>query len=178
MEELTEVIEKAKAGDKNAFKIIYETFYQRIYRYCSLNLNNDDTAQDVCQETFIKAWKSLPTFTLEKGGTMQAFLFRIARNLIIDLSRKKKAYQLKEYQAVETNEDFLEDFDRKQNVANLKKALAELDEKERQIIILRYFEELSTEETAKIIGMNGGALRVRTHRVLKKLKEILERHAN
>jgi RNA polymerase sigma-70 factor, ECF subfamily len=178
MEELSEVIARAKTGDKHAFKIIYETFYKRIYRYCSIQVNNNEVAKDLCQETFIKAWKSLPTFTLEKGGTMQAFLFRIARNLIIDLSRKKKEYSLAEYTEVETNEDFYDDFEKKQTINNIKKSLKELDETDRQIIILRYFEELSTEETAKVIGMNHGALRVRVHRVLKKLKDILERHAN
>ncbi len=173
-----EIIQKAKDGDTKAFQEIHNTFYKRIFRYCLFNGQSEDGAKDLCQEVFIRAWKSLPTFSLENGGTMQAFLFRIARNLLIDLSRKKKEYALKDYVEIETNEDFIEDLAREQKVKNLKGALSELAEKDRQIVILRYFEELSTSDVARVIKMKEGALRVRIHRVLKKLKDILEQHEN
>lgn len=113
MDDLTEVITRAKHGDKEAFKKIYTTFYNRIFRYLVYNGQSEEGAKDLCQETFIRAWKSMPSFTLKNGGTLQAFLFRIARNLLIDLSRKKKEYQLKDFHEIETNEDFVEDFARK-----------------------------------------------------------------
>lgn len=178
MTDLNDVIERAKNGDKQAFHTIYTLYYQKIYKYLIFNGQSDEGAKDLCQETFLKAWKSLPTFTLKNGGTIQAFLYRIARNLMIDLSRKKKEYQLQEFHEVETNEDFIEDFARAQNQKNVKKALSELEETDRQIILLRYFEELSTSNTAKALTMKEGALRVRIHRVLKKLQTILERYEN
>ena len=178
MTDLAHVIEKAKRGDTKAFQEIYEEYYRKILRYCLFNGQNDEGAKDVCQEVFLRAWKSLPSFSLKNGGTIQAFLFRIARNLLIDLSRKKKEYALQEYEEIETHEDFVENLAREQNIKYVRTALAKLEEKDRQIVILRYFEELSTADVAKALGMKEGALRVRIHRTLKKLQEILEGYEN
>lgn len=137
---------------------------------------DDQAAEDVCQETFLRAWKSLPSFTITQDGTFQAFLFRIAKNLIIDLSRKKKVFSLAEYEEIETDEDFAEALDRASDIDKVRLALSRLKEEERQILVLRYFEDLSHTEIAKIIGIKEGALRVRTVRLLKKVKEILKKH--
>lgn len=173
MENMPELVAKAQQGDKEAFEKLYNEYYGKIYRYCMVNIYKSELAQDICQETFIRAWKSLPSFTLEKGGTFQAYLFRIARNLIIDLSRKKKEFSLAEYVEIEIHEEYEEKLDRESEVVKLKQTLAQLDETDRQIIILRYFEELGHSEVAKIIGIKEGALRVRTIRLLKKMKNII-----
>jgi RNA polymerase sigma-70 factor, ECF subfamily len=175
MEKLSDYIQKAQAGDRGAFGFLYKEYYEKIYRYCKIQMYNDTGAEDICQETFLRAWKSLPKFTINDHGTFQAFLFRIARNLIIDVSRKKKEYSLAAYEEVETNEDFAADVDRTTAVEQLKKALAKLNDKDRQIIILRYFEEMSHTEVAKIVGIKEGALRVRTIRLLQKMKSLLKK---
>ncbi len=174
MEDLSVLIHQAQEGDKDAFGQIYRLFYKRIYRYCCFNLSRRETAQDVCQETFLKAWRSLSTFSLYKGGSFQAFLFKIARNLIIDLARKKKEVALENYQAADPAQDLDEKLERHQDIAEVQSALAKLEEKDRQIIILRYFEEMSSFEVAKIVGIREGNLRVKTHRILKKLKQIIQ----
>lgn len=168
------LIEKAQQGDKEAFGVLYKTYFARIHRYCKANIYREDLATDICQETFIKAWKAFPTFSLKNGGTLQAYLFRIARNLIIDLSRKKKEFSLAAYEDIQTEEDFEENIDKQDAVNKLKTILAKLPEKERQIMILRYFEDVSHKEIGRILGMREGALRVRTLRVLKKLKEMFD----
>ncbi len=177
MENLSDLVIKAQKGDREAFSKLYNEYYKKIYRYCVINIFRTELAQDICQETFIKAWKSLHSFSLEKGGTFQAYLFKIARNLIIDLSRKKKEFSLASYVDIETYEHFEEKLDRENDIEKVKIALAKLEEKDRQIIILRYFEDLQHNEVAKIIGIKEGALRVRTIRVLQKLKHIIEKHA-
>lgn len=169
-----ETIQKAQRGDKEAFGELYKEYYKRIYRYCKVNIYRDDLAADLSQETFIRAWKALPTFEQRKDGTFQAYLFRIARNLIIDLSRKKKEFTLEEYAGLETDEDFTEQIDKKDELRKVKAALSKLEEFDRQIIILRYFEEMSHKECAKVIGIKEGALRVRTMRVLKKMKDLIQ----
>ena len=174
MEDIETFIQKAQEGDREAYGSLYKSFYPRIFRYCRINLFNKFIAEDVCQEVFIKAWIALPKFTIKEGGTFQAFLFRIARNLIIDLSRKKKEVPIEEASDVPSNEDLIESLSQKENVEVVKKALSKLEEKERQIIILRYFEDLSHSEVAKIVGLKDGALRVRTIRLLKKLKEFIK----
>jgi RNA polymerase sigma-70 factor (ECF subfamily) len=175
MEETNVLIEKAKTGDKEAFGKLYKEFFVRIYRYCKTNLYKEAVAEDVCQEVFIRAWKALPTFTLKDGGTFQAFLFRIARNLIIDLSRKKKEYSLETYQEIAVEEELEEKLDRKDNLEKVKLALSKLSDTDRQLIILRYFEELSHAEVAKILNIKEGNLRVKTIRLLKKLKDLIKK---
>ena len=175
MDETAEWIKKAQNGDKYAFGILYKQYYNRIYRYCRINLYHGQVADDVCQEVFIRAWKALPKFTLQDRGTFQAFLFRIARNLIIDLSRKKKEIPLEHVGEINQEDNLIEGISQKEDVEKIKTALEKLAEIDRQIIILRYFEELSHSEAAKILNMKEGALRVRTMRLLKKLKELLSK---
>jgi len=175
MEEISVLIEKAKQGDKNAYESLYKEYYNRIFRYCKINLYREELAQDICQEVFIRAWKALPKFFLKEGGTFQAFLFRIARNLIIDLSRKRKEFSLENYSEMAVEEDFEEKLDRKEALEKVKIAMSKLSDKDRQLIILRYFEELSHAEVSKILGIKEGNLRVRTIRLLKKLKNLIKK---
>jgi|SRR5579884_68071 len=172
MDELSDNIKKAQKGDKAAFGEIYHLFYRKIYRYCYYNLGSEDTAFDICQETFLKAWKALESFSLEKGGSFQAFLFRIARNLIIDLSRKHKEIPIEIFEeTLEIDQDVEGQVDRKDNQKMVRKALEKLNDLDKQIVMLFYFEEMSGSEIAKVLNMKEGAMRVRLHRSLKKLKE-------
>ena len=173
-EDLTQLIILAQEGDSGAFGKIYEVFYKRIFRYCQFNTRSRELSQDICQETFVRAWKALPSFSIKKGSSFQAFLFRIARNLIIDNSRKKKTVPLENYENLESNEDLAAGVDKKEETQSLREAMAKLAEKDRQIIVLHYFEEMSGAEIAGVIGMREGALRVRTHRIINKLKDLME----
>ena len=119
MDELDNLTKLAQKGDKNAFGEIYNLFYKKIYRYCMYNLNNQELALDVCQDAFLKAWKSLPTFTKTETGTLQAYLFRIAKNLIIDGSRKKKAESLEKHQNLQSESHFEDAIDTKNNINKL-----------------------------------------------------------
>lgn len=179
MDDLSKLIKRAQVGDNDAFGQIYNIFYGRIFRYCKYNLPAGrhgfaEEAQDLCQETFLRAYKSISTFSEKKGGSFQAYLFRIARNLTIDARRKKKDVPLKEYWEIEDGVDLDGDIDKKHEAQRLHKVLFKLKDKERQVVMLRYFEEVTTAETAKVMGMREGALRVMSHRVLIKLKQMLE----
>lgn len=173
MDNLNKLILRAQKGDRDAFGQIYNIFWRRIFRYCKFNTYQEEVAQDICQETFLKAWAKLPLFS-QKGGSFQAYLFKIARNLIIDLSRKRKEEPLLAYQEIETTEQLEENLEKRENIAKVQKALSKLNELDRQIIVLHYFEDMTQREVAEVVGLREGNLRVKTHRVLKKLKEILE----
>lgn len=173
MENLNELIQKARKGDKDAFGQIYKIYYRKIYRYLRINLNSQEAAEDLAQETFLKAWRSISTFSAYSGGSLQAFLFRIARNLMIDLSREKKEFPLDTALEIESKDDFEEDLDRKTNIETVQKALTKLEDEDKQLVILRFFEEMPHADIAQIIDSNEGAVRVKLHRILKKLKEII-----
>lgn len=173
-EKLIDLIQRAQSGDRQAFGEIYKLYVQKIYRYCLINVKRKEVAEDICQETFVKAWKSLSSFSIINGGTIQSFLFTIARNLIIDLSRKKKEHSIDEYEHIESTEDIFDTVEKNESIQRVHFAISKLDEIDRQIVILRYFEEMSTQEVAQIVGIKDGALRVRIHRVMSKLKDIME----
>ncbi len=174
MEDEKTLIKRAQKGDLEAFGTIYKKYFQKLYRYCKFNTKNDEHAKDICQETFVKALKKIKDFKTDGQWSIQAFLFTIARNLIIDATRKKKEFALEEFENLPDQSDLYEEQDRKDDIKRVRTVLSKLEEVERQIILLRYFEEMSSQEVAHILGIKDGALRVRTFRVMQKMKDIFE----
>lgn len=174
MEDEKTLIKKAQKGDTEAYGVIYKKYFQKLYRYCKFNTKSDEQAKDICQESFVKAWKKLRDFKTEGQWSIQAFLFTIARNLIIDATRKKKEFALEEFESLPDEQDLYEEIDRQQDISRVRNVLSKLEDFERQIILLRYFEEMSSQEVAHILGVKDGALRVRTFRVMQKMKDIFE----
>lgn len=165
---------RAQKGDKDAFGQIYAIFFRKIFRFVYYSLLDRSLSEDIVQDTFVRAWRSLPTFSLAKG-TFQAFLFAIARNLVIDHTRKKKEFPLELADNVVSGEDLEGEIIVSAEKRAVQQALSALSDVEKQLVILHYFEEFSYKEIAKITGKNAGAVRVRVHRALKKLKDYLEK---
>ena len=88
MEQADEVLQRAQAGDRDAFHALYLAHHASLYRYVYGELLNADDAQDVVQETFIRGWTALGRFREE--SSLVHWLIRIARNLIIDRARARK----------------------------------------------------------------------------------------
>lgn len=163
------LVKQAKEGDKDAFGKLYKVFLPKIFRFIYSSTRDYDGAADLTQLTFLKVWRALPSYRAAKAS-FQTFLFAIARNLIIDASRKKKLLRLEAVEQKPSDENIEDDAQKKQERELLFRCLAKLDPKERHVVVLRYFEELSFRDIAHIVGKNEGAVRVMTHRVLKKLK--------
>lgn len=174
MEDEKDLITKAQKGDREAFGHIYKKYVQKIYRYCSINAKDEELAKDICQECFVKAWKTIKSFKTSGNWSFQAFLFTIARNLIIDNSRKKKGISLEAIEDLPDINDIYSEMDRKEEIKKVRFVLSKLDEVERQIMILRYFENMPSAEVAKILKIKDGAVRVRTLRIMQKMKAIFE----
>lgn len=177
-DDYTKFVKKAVAGDKSAFGELYKLFLNKIYRFIYFMVSDEFLAEDLTQNTFLKAWNSLPKFSIGKG-TFQSFLYTIARNLVIDTKRKKKELSLETNfgDAIQSTENLEEKVWKDESMQKVRGALKNLDESDRQIIALRFFEELDFNEISEIVGKNPGALRVRVHRILGELREDLkERH--
>lgn len=172
-EEMSQLVIQAKAGNTQAFGQLYNHFVQRIYRFVYFLLQDRTHAEDITQETFLRAWKSLGTFST-KGGSFQAFLFAIARNLVTDLRRKKQSVSIDTIIEPPAKDDIEEEFFKEEQARRLRTVLQRLQPFEQDIVVLRFFEEFSFAEVAKAVGMTEGAVRVRIHRILKTLKVFLE----
>lgn len=172
-DDLSKLILRAQRGEKEAFGEIYNLFIKRIFRFVYFSVRDHELAQDLTQNTFLRAWRSIGNFSLARGS-FQAFLFTIARNLVIDWQRKKKEISLEKIGEHVLYENPEEDVEREYEKRIVWQAISKLEERDKQIVVLRYFEELTFFEIAKILGKKEGAVRVRIHRVLKKLKNYLE----
>lgn len=152
----------------------YEQWADGIFRHCYVRVSNRELAKDLMQETFMRSWQYL-----QKGqmiDNLKAFLYRAANNLIIDHYRKHKADSLDQLQ--EKGFDVIgERADHIELGVEYDRALLLLEKMEddfRQVLSLRFVEDLSIKDIAQIVGESPNLVSVRIHRGLKKLKVLLE----
>ena len=139
--------------------------YDKIYRYCFYKVRNSAAAEDLSQETFLKYFSQNPKI---KRGEDMAYLYTITKNLCIDYFRKKQTEELPEdYPA----EEFSEMSDTKIAV---RAALEKLDERHREIVLLRYLSGLSVNETAETMGISRFAAYRLEKAALNEMKKYLE----
>lgn len=171
------LIRKSKNGDAEAFGELYERYAEVIFRYVYSHLDSRLDAEDLTEDIFMRAWKALDKYD-ERGLPFSAFLFRSARNSLIDYYRQHKPLQSIEDLELHSNEPDPEELvsDRLSN-ADLKKAITGLREDYRSVLIFRFLSGYSPEETAQVMQRSIGAVRVLQHRALLALKEVLERGA-
>ena len=165
----------ARGKKEKEFLDAYQQYADAIYRHCYFRVYNKDLAEDLTQETFIKTWKYI-TEGKEIKNT-KAFLYRVALNLIIDNSRKKQVLafdQVKENEAsvrlYSMEGSIIERFE----VQEIIKILDDLDEKYRQVIIMRYINQLSPPEIADILEISTNAVSVKINYAIKKIREIIK----
>jgi RNA polymerase sigma-70 factor, ECF subfamily len=169
------LINQVKSGDTEAFGILYEQYAEMIFRYVYSHLDNRLDAEDLTEEIFLRAWKALPKYD-ERGLPFSAFLFRIARNSLIDYYRQHKVVQSIDDMDLQSHEIGPEDTVTSNFENNdLRKTIAELREDYRNVLIFRFLSGLSPDETAQVMQRSVGAVRVLQHRALAALKDLLER---
>ncbi len=161
---------------EKVFMESYEEFSDAIFRYTLFQTSNRQTAIDISQDTFIKTWQYL-----QKGQEIEnirAFLYRVAKNLIIDHRRKKKSYSLDEMTEYgvdfRTDEDLVEDQQKEFEKQKVLKTIDNVDEKYREILILRYIEEMSIKEIGEVMDKSQNHVSVMIHRGIEKLKKLLK----
>ena len=179
------ILKRALNGEKEAFAEIYDFYVIRIFRFVYLKTSSKETAEDLTADTFLRCWKYIKEKSesgkkeIVKNNKIGSFLYRIARNLIIDHYRKKKHMTVEiseeEKEAiVDHKQDILTQIDRKQEIEELRKSLGHLNDDYQEILILRYVEDLSMAEIAEITEKKEGAIRVQLHRAVKALEKVMK----
>lgn len=170
-----QVIKQVKDGDAEAFGLLYDQYSEVIFRYVYSHLENRLDAEDLTEEIFLRAWRALPKYD-ERGLPFSAFLFRIARNSLIDYYRQRKVVQSIDDIEIQSREAGPEELvDGRIENSDLRKTIAELREDYRNVLIFRFLSGLSPEETAQVMQRSVGAVRVLQHRALSALKDLMER---
>ena len=165
------LIERAKRGEVEAFGCLYERYLESIYRYIRTRVAEDRTAEDLTETVFLRSFESLNRYK-EKGLRFSAFLYQIARNLLVDHYRQKEEeLPLESADQISVSPSRIDDIIVIQDqVDRLRVGLEALPEEYREIIRLRVLLELSPTECAEWIGRSEGAVRVLLHRAMKALK--------
>jgi RNA polymerase sigma-70 factor (ECF subfamily) len=175
-EELRDIVERAQKGEKTAFGELYDMHANKIYRFISFKIPTREQAEDILQETFFKAWQALPKLKLEDLN-FSAWLYRIARNLVNDFYRVAKRRptpdNLDDYYDLASSTDTLEEVSTEFDINVMREAVKRLSAHYRQVLELRFIQELSIEETANIMGKTAIAVRITQHRAIKKLNLLL-----
>lgn len=184
------LVERAKAGDLEAFESLAARHEQRVYALALRMLRNEHDAQDVTQETFLSALEHLGQFRAE--ASFSTWLLRIASHASLKVIRKRKglptvsleeAVEPREHEFAVPHPEFIADWrnspdelvHRKDVQELLDGALEQLGEKHRIVFLLRDVEGLSIEETAQALGLSEANTKVRLLRARLKLRELLTR---
>jgi RNA polymerase sigma-70 factor (ECF subfamily) len=167
--------------DRDAYAKVYDLYVDQIYRYIFFRVSSVQEAQDITSEVFLKTWEYLQK-QKQKIENIEALLYRIARNLVIDFYRKRERQNLTDIEAVPESElveygldKFHQQLDVKVQTQEVMEALGELNDLYREIIILKYIDQLTAKEISIIINKSSGATRVLIHRALNVLKKVLEK---
>ena len=158
---------------ETAFREIFEANSKKIFHLCYGYTGDDDAANDLLQETFLKVWQNLDKF--RNQAMISTWIYRIAVNTCLTYLRSEKR-QAKDELTEQLIETKAEEFSEKnEQIALLYKCISKLEESER-IIITMVLDEVPYTEIAEISGISEGNLRVKIHRIKQKLTELYNHH--
>ncbi len=154
----------------------YDEFADAIFRYCYLRVSNREKAKDIMQDTFMKVWQYINKNDNEILN-VRAFLYKTANNLIIDEYRKKKSSSLDELQekGFEPSSDGHKAVENNAELGEAMKFISRLEPDKARLIIMRYIDDMSPKEIAKIVGGTENNVSVSINRAVKRIKEIIKR---
>lgn len=170
------LVRQACDGQAGAVHQLVEHFRPRIYRYCVSRLGTVELADDVTQETCLGLVQALPTYQ-ERGRPLSAFVFGIAANKVamarrgLARSREVPLPLLPDRASPEPGP--AERVQLSDEVAQLLGPLRQLPERQREVLLLRVMAQLTADETAQVLGMTSGAVRVAQHRAMQRLRQLL-----
>jgi len=173
IQEEWEIIQQAKENP-TAFKPLYNRYYEMIFRYIFRRTADEGLAADICSKVFLKSLQQLPTYQF-KGVPFSAWLYRIASNEVAQHFRnvkKNRVVSIDDHNLSDMVEEMQE-----RNHENYRNALIyaldELKEDDVQLIELRFFEQRPFKEIANILEITESNAKVRTYRILERLKKII-----
>jgi RNA polymerase sigma-70 factor (ECF subfamily) len=176
-------VELARSGDSEGFRLLVDKHSRNVFRLAFRMTGNEQDAEDVVQETFLRAYKQLDRY--EARASFATWLYRIAANYSLDLIRVRKRHQ--EHREVNTNEDsdVMQSIPGTEPAADrivfsgqvkdrVNAAMEELSPQERTAFVLRHFEGLSIEEIGAALGTGANATKHSIFRAVQKLRRSLE----
>ncbi|MGK0447262.1 MAG: RNA polymerase sigma-70 factor (ECF subfamily) [Polaribacter sp.] len=171
-------IDKVINGDTNAFAYLVDAYKDMVFSLAFKMTKNREEAEEVSQDTFIKAFKNLNKF---KGDSkFSTWLYRIGYHACLDAIKKNKNHnnslEINEitFNKIQSVDTILQGIERKERATVMNDCLLKLPEEERSIIWMFYFDELSLKEIIEVTSLSEANLKVKLHRARKRLLAIVE----
>ncbi|MGS2588633.1 ECF subfamily RNA polymerase sigma factor, BldN family [Streptomyces hebeiensis] len=177
---MMELVERAQAGEAEAFGRLYDQYSDTVYRYIYYRVGGKATAEDLTSETFLRALRRISTFTYQ-GRDFGAWLVTIARNLVADHFKSSRfRLEVTTGEMLDANEverspedSVLESLSN----AALLEAVRKLNPQQQECVTLRFLQGLSVAETARVMGKNEGAIKTLQYRAVRTLARLLPEDA-
>jgi RNA polymerase sigma-70 factor (ECF subfamily) len=170
-----ELVRRAQQFDEDAIHRLYETYYPKIYNYAFMQMGDVQAAEDLASDVMLKMIEAIGTYKFQ-GLPFGAWVFRIARNRIIDLHRRRK--RRGEVDLSETISTALANpqvlAERALERGQIQVALKHLTPEQRQVIVLKFIEGFDNRSVGKIMGRSEGAIKSLQHRALGALRRIMQ----
>jgi RNA polymerase sigma-70 factor (ECF subfamily) len=172
------LIRRCQHGDPLAVEVLIRRYQNYVFRLCYLVMRNEQDAEDMTQETFVRAFRALPRFEIREGTSFEAWLYRVAVNACRSRMRRRW-YQVLPWPdpapqiASEPEEQPERRFMRGERRDEILAAIDCLGDKHRLVVILRYYGGLSNEEIAQALGIPCGTVRSRLHVARRRLRGLL-----
>ncbi|MCU0679636.1 MAG: RNA polymerase sigma factor [Planctomycetes bacterium] len=176
---------RLKEKDKEAFIKAYDLYLDDIYRFIFFKVGVHEEAEDLTAAVFLKTWNYIQNNDIAAYSSLKSFLYKVARNLVIDHYRKKsleKSALLSDDPAgldlPDENQDIHRQIELHDDYGFIESKLFELKDEYREVITLRYINELSVSEIAKTLDKSRGNIRVLIYRAIKALKGLANENKN
>jgi RNA polymerase sigma-70 factor (ECF subfamily) len=174
-----QLVQSARQGDMDAFRQLFDLNKRKVFAVAFRYAKNKEDAEDILQDTFIKAYQSLDKFHTDGGSSFTSWLYRIGINSSIDLLRKKNKMEDKFFDP--DNLDNLSSDDNEHNPEHSVKiqdardkisaVLNRLTARQRMIFILRHYQQLSTQEISEYMGCSQGSVKKQLFRAVTAIKD-------
>lgn len=172
---LNVIVDNAIGGEASAFGLLYDYYQPKIYRFIILKVGHREEAEDLTHQVFLSAWQNIKNYK-KKGFPFSSWLYRIARNQVIDHYRTKKTNLTLEEVSPEyfvTPAVASLNIEKDLEMERVLGAMRNLESQYQDVVIMRFVEDLSVREVAAALGKSEGAVKLIQHRAIKKLREFM-----
>ncbi len=163
--------------DPQRFAVLYDKYFDQIYRYVYRRVSDKEMVQDLVSQTFYDALAHIKSFEW-RGYPFSSWLYKIAHNNVLKWYREQSKAQKVNLDDINELADLTVDQKRdasqKEKQLEVQKVLDQLEPEEREIIRLKFFEEVSNIEIAEIMGLSANHIGVKVYRTLKKVKQLIK----
>lgn len=165
-----EIIRDCQNGDLEKFSDLYNHYIDKIYKFIYYRVSDKNICEDIISDVFLKALENIKNFDL-KRAYFSAWLYKIAYNSTVDYYRQKKDFTDIDSLWDLGDDNFLKNFNNNSKIEEIKKYLENFSNSQKEIIIMRVWDDLSYKEISEITGKSEASLKMSVSRILSKLRK-------